>query len=298
MSVMQRMRRHPGRVIALGIFLCLLIIVGILLYRSKYCLKNTMYTLQSAEISAPIRIVQLTDLHNSAFGTGNQTLVDLVAKQQPDLIFITGDLLNANTQRTDIATNLISDLCEIAPVYVSQGNHETEYLERYGTDLTPRYQAAGATVLEKEYVDVTVNGQKLRIGGIYGYCQPPKYFATGEADSEEYTFLTDFQNTDAYTMLLCHMPLCWLRGSSLEDWDIDCVFSGHIHGGQIILPGGCGVYAPDMGWFPGKLRGVYTSSDGSSSLVLSAGLGNTEWVPRFHNVPEIVTVDLLPESAA
>ena len=116
MSVMQRMRRHPGRVIALGIFLCLLIIVGILLYRSKYCLKNTMYTLQSAEISAPIRIVQLTDLHNSAFGTGNQTLVDLVAKQQPDLIFITGDLLNANTQRTDIATNLISDLCEIAPV--------------------------------------------------------------------------------------------------------------------------------------------------------------------------------------
>ena len=257
-----------------------------------------MYTLQSAEISAPIRIVQLTDLHNSAFGTGNQTLVDLVAKQQPDLIFITGDLLNANTQRTDIATNLISDLCEIAPVYVSQGNHETEYLERYGTDLTPRYQAAGATVLEKEYVDVTVNGQKLRIGGIYGYCQPPKYFATGEADSEEYTFLTDFQNTDAYTMLLCHMPLCWLQGSSLEDWDIDCVFSGHIHGGQIILPGGCGVYAPDMGWFSGKLRGVYTSSDGSSSLVLSAGLGNTEWVPRFHNVPEIVTVDLLPESAA
>ena len=295
---MARIRRHPGRYIVLGILLCLAVCTGILLYRSKYCLTEAQYTIQSDKITSPVRVVQLTDLHNSNFGRDNEKLAELVAQAQPDLIFITGDLLNANVERTDIATEIITKLSAIAPVYVSLGNHETEYLERYGTDLIPLYQDAGATVLEQDYVDVTVNGQNLRIGGLYGYCLSWRYLDSGEADPAECAFLSEFQDTDAYTMLLCHMPVCWIQGNSLEDWDVDCVFSGHIHGGQIILPGIGGVYAPDMGWFPGRLRGLYPSADGKSTVVLSSGLGNTEWIPRFHNVPEIVTVDFLPEPAA
>lgn len=295
---MARIRRHPGRYIVLGILLCLAVCTGILLYRSKYCLTEAQYTIQSDKIISPVRVVQLTDLHNSTFGRDNEKLAELVAQAQPDLIFITGDLLNANVERTDIATGVITKLSAIAPVYVSLGNHETEYLERYGTDLIPLYQDAGATVLEQDYVDVTVHGQNLRIGGLYSYCLSWRYLDSGGADPAECAFLSEFQDTDAYTMLLCHMPVCWIQGNSLEDWDVDCVFSGHIHGGQIILPGIGGVYAPDMGWFPGRLRGLYPSADGTSTVVLSSGLGNTEWIPRFHNVPEIVTVDFLPEPAA
>lgn len=297
-SEMARIRRHPGRYIALGILLCLAVCTGILLYRSKYCLTEAQYTIQSDKITSPVRVVQLTDLHNSTFGRDNEKLAELVAQAQPDLIFITGDLLNANVERTDIATGIITKLSAIAPVYVSLGNHETEYFERYGTDLIPLYQDAGATVLEQDYVDVTVNGQNLRIGGLYSYCLSWRYLDSGGADPAECAFLSEFQDTDAYTMLLCHMPVCWIQGNSLEDWDVDCVFSGHIHGGQIILPGIGGVYAPDMGWFPGRLRGLYPSADGTSTVVLSSGLGNTEWIPRFHNVPEVVTVDSLPEPAA
>ena len=297
-SGMARIRRHPGRFIVLGILLCLAVCTGILLYRSKYCLTEAQYTIQSDKIISPVRVVQLTDLHNSTFGRDNEKLAELVAQAQPDLIFITGDLLNANVERTDIATGVITKLSAIAPVYVSLGNHETEYLERYGTDLIPLYQDAGATVLEQDYMDVTVHGQNLRIGGLYSYCLSWRYLDSGGADPAECAFLSEFQDTDAYTMLLCHMPVCWIQGNSLEDWDVDCVFSGHIHGGQIILPGIGGVYAPDMGWFPGRLRGLYPSADGTSTVVLSSGLGNTEWIPRFHNVPEIVTVDFLPEPAA
>lgn len=104
-SGMARIRRHPGRFIVLGILLCLAVCTGILLYRSKYCLTEAQYTIQSDKIISPVRVVQLTDLHNSTFGRDNEKLAELVAQAQPDLIFITGDLLNANVERTDIATH-------------------------------------------------------------------------------------------------------------------------------------------------------------------------------------------------
>ena len=217
-----------------------------------------------------------------------------IASQSPDLILLTGDLLNSGEPVTEIATNLISSLCEIAPVYLSLGNHEIEYRDNFGTDITQLYQDAGAIVLEHQYRDITVKGQSLRIGGIYGYCLPDKYLETEEADLSECMFLWDFENTDRYKILLSHLPIAWLKNDALEEWNMDCVFSGHLHGGQVILPGIGGVYAPDMGWFPGRLKGVFDSKDGKRHLVLSAGLGNTEVIPRFNNIPEIVCVDLVP----
>lgn len=276
-----------------------LLIVGLViknnLYESEYSLSSISYEVKADKIQKSIRLVQITDLHNSIFGDNNQNLLDLVAEQAPDLILITGDLLNSDESETDIATNLISGLGSIAPVYVSLGNHEVEYQQNYGIDITQLYEDTGAVVLDRQYQDLEVNGQKVRLGGIYGYCLPEKYLETNEANPEECAFLSDFQNTDLYTILMCHMPVCWLINDGLDEWDVDCVLAGHVHGGQVILPLIGGVYAPDMGWFPGKLQGLYSSEDGSSTMVLSTGLGNTESVPRFNNIPEVVTVDILPK---
>ena len=78
-----------------------------------------------------------------------------------------------------------------------------------------------------------------------------------------------------------------MKNDGLEEWDIDCVFSGHLHGGQVILPGIGGVYAPDMGWFPGQLKGIFDSEDGERHLALCvtcSGLIQTRYIPAC--VPE------------
>lgn len=277
------------------IILALVVCIFIELYRSKYLLQVSVSEISSDKISDEIRIVQLSDNHNSVFGEDNQKLIELVKEQNPDLVLITGDIVNSDEANTDIATNLIAALCDIAPVYVSVGNHEVEYQDNYKTDLLQLYEKSGAIVLDKQYEDIIIRKQQIRLGGIYGYCLPAKYLETNEADPEECEFLADFQNTDCYTILMCHMPVCWLINNGLNEWDVDCIFAGHAHGGQIRIPYVGGLWAPDQGWFPGKESGLYYSQDNSKVLVLSRGLGSNEKIPRFNNIPEIVVADIVPK---
>ena len=286
---MKLKRRYKNYVIV--VVMLIMIDIACNLFQSFYSLAVDCYSLKN-NFSTSLRILQLTDLHNSEFGTHNSRLINSVRAQSPDLILLTGDLLNSDEQRTDIATNLITQLCDIAPVYCSNGNHEIEYQENYGVDVDELYREAGAVVLEKEYQDIIVNDQKIRLGGIYGYCLPGKYLETGEADQEECTFLKDFQNTDLPTILMCHMPVCWMINGSLDAWDVDYVFAGHVHGGEVILPFIGGLYGPDLGWFPGKMEGVFTSENKEKTLILSRGLGTSERIPRFNNIPEIMVVDI------
>ncbi len=259
-------------------------------YQSKYSLMTTSYSIQSNKIDESIRIVQLTDLHNSEFGNGNTKLVKKVRELSPDIICITGDLLNGNNSNTNVATNLIKDLAQMAPVYISYGNHEVAYEKNYSKDLKTIYEENGAHVLKTEYEDIIIKGSKIRIGGIYGYCMPEKFLENGPAKNEEIQFLKDFMNTDSYTLLLCHMPYTWLHQDGLKEWDINLVLSGHVHGGQIILPFIGGIYAPDEKLFPGKLEGQY-ESDGHI-MILSRGLGSNEKIPRLNNIPEVVLIEL------
>lgn len=147
---MQALRRHKWAFVIIVLPL-IGIMVGRNLYQSKYSLNYSSYQISSDKINPSVRILQLTDLHNSEFGENNQKLIDRVATQSPDLILITGDLLNSDEPRTDIATNLISSLCDIAPVYISLGNHEMEYQDNFGVNVIELYQTAGAEVLEYQY---------------------------------------------------------------------------------------------------------------------------------------------------
>ena len=279
----------------LGLILVVLLVLAGSYFSSKYMLSVSKHSIPAEDFSKSVRIVQLTDLHNSVFGKDNSRLISLVKKQDPDLILITGDLVNGEDPNDAIAVDLIKKLCDVAPVYVSGGNHEAAYERNFGVDLGSVYRKAGAVFLEKEYEDITVNGQDIRIGGIYGYCLPAKYLKTKEADPEECAYLEEFQDTGRYTVLMCHMPVCWIKNGGLNEWDIDCVVTGHVHGGQVIIPFVGGAYGPDFGRFPGRLEGLFYSDDKSKTLVLSRGLGTVENIPRLNNIPEVMVIDLVPE---
>ena len=277
--------------------LCMACLYTLLL--SKLALSVTRFELSQPKLTQPLRIVQLTDLHNSEFGKGNERLIRKVREQQPDLILLTGDMLNQYEERTDVPVNLIRELSQIAPVYASYGNHEVQYEKNYGTDLRAIFTEAGATVLEWDWVDVEIKGQELRIGGIYGYCMAGYYLKTDETDEMETAFLDDFCDTDRTKLLLCHMPVAWIKYGSLDYWDTDYVFAGHAHGGQVRIPFVGGLYAPDQGWFPGRCEGLFYSKDGEHTLVLSRGLGTSRSkLPRLNKIPEILVLDLVPENVA
>ncbi len=278
------------------VILCLCILAAFVafisadLYASRHWLQVTEETATNSKIKTPLHAVLISDLHDSVFGEDNETLVSKIRALDPDVIFIAGDLVNSDDQNESIAVNLIKKLAEIAPVYASMGNHEEEYDENFNAAIENDYKAAGATVLDRSYKDISINGQDMRVGGIYGYCMPEKFLQYGEANKDECAFLEDFMKTDRYTILLCHMPYTWLVQDGLNEWNIGCVLAGHTHGGQIRFPLIGGLWAPDQGFWPGRESGLYLSDDGTRAMVLTRGLGSHEKIPRMNNRPEIVDV--------
>ena len=289
---MKKRANHP-------ILRTMLIVLGLLFALFLYYLISSRF-LQvrtetvSADVREPIRVVQLTDLHNAQFGDQNSKLVSLVKAQNPDLIVMTGDMLNRDDPSTEIVEQLIRDLVPIAPVYFGYGNHETTWEANYQKDLHEIFSAAGATVLESEYVDVEINGQPLRIGGYMGYWWQPHMTAKDPAQKErEYQFFHDFRDTDRQMILLNHIPTAWLDWHYIDRAPAGIVFCGHYHGGTIRIPViDRGLFAPYVGWFPPYTKGVFEGRE--TTCVLSAGLGNEHGIPRVNNPPEIVVADLIP----
>lgn len=245
------------------------------------------------EMEESIRIVQLTDLHSKIFGEQNDLLVGLVAEAEPDLILMTGDMVDGNAENADVACDLIRALAEIAPVYYGYGNHEYTWMETRGKSLTPALEEAGAVVLDVAYIDIDVKGQPIRLGGYHGYYHQPGMYPMAE---EEYwrqmDFCGDFENTDRYKILLSHIPTAWVDWGYMNSYPVDLVLSGHYHGGQIRLPLVGGLYAPYIGLFPEYTRGLFEGE--MAACILSAGLSASPGIPRINNPPELTVVDLIP----
>ena len=274
----------------------LLLLAGLTVLSAWY--SATHFTVTRYEIAAPLdqalRLVQLSDLHGNEYGENNCDLLQSIRELQPDMIMLTGDMIDADDDDIQPLLDLIGKLKEIAPVWLCYGNHETSWMTARGEDLRPRLEETGATVLEAEYVDLERGGDRIRIAGYAGYYRDPIMTTKeGKQQDAELQFADDFEATDSYKILLEHVPTTWMDWKYLGTYDVDLILCGHYHGGQIRLPLIGGIYAPYIGWFPRFTKGLYQKN--GSSMVLSAGLGTQKNIPRINNPGELVCIDLVPE---
>ena len=278
----------------------LLIVAGVLvlglmlsIYMYANCLTVNTYTWKTEKISGKVKLVVLSDLHDHEFGKENKRLIREVEEQQPDLILLDGDMLNEDSRDAHVPVTLVRELVKIAPVYYAKGNHEETYMQDGHEELIGELQDAGAVYLDQDYVDVRVNGETIRIGGLYAYAFGLDGNDSAEAvDPEIREFLEAYQDTDCLRVMLSHRPDSFIFGDASSVWKVDLVISGHNHGGQVVLPFLGGVFGGDQGYFPKYIHGMYQKDQ--MQIFATSGLGShSEKLPRINNIPEIAVIELV-----
>lgn len=250
----------------------------------------TEYTVSPANLPKSFngfRIVQVSDLHNDKFSG----LLEKISDAKPDIIVLTGDLIDFYETDIPVAVEFAKNVVKIAPVYYVSGNHE--YRTGQYDVLRPQLIEAGVKVLESETVKINRNGEEISITGI----NDPTFFGSGEdnadmdAFSAELKMLAEGADSDV-NILLSHIPQIL---PLYAECGFDLVFTGHAHGGQFRFPiiGG-GFFAPGQGWWPDYSEGMHTS--GNTDMIISRGLGNSAFPLRLFNRPELVICELSGET--
>ena len=233
------------------------------------------------------RIAQVSDLHNAEFGEGNAELLQMLSECGPDIIVITGDLVDSSRTDIDVALAFAGEAAKIAPTYYVTGNHEVA-ISQYDL-LKAGLETAGVIVLEDEAISLEYQGESIMLIGLSDPDATIKGDLFGEVPAMVSTKLRNLMDGDSgYTVLLSHRPELF---ETYVSSGVDLVLSGHAHGGQFRLPFVGGLIAPNQGLFPKYDAGLYTGGD--TNMVVSRGIGNSIIPIRFHNRPEIVVVELL-----
>ena len=232
------------------------------------------------------KILHISDLHNKKF---YGRLTNKIKRINPDIIVITGDLIDRRRTNINSAMELIEDIVKIAPVYYVSGNHEQ--LSEHYTKLKEELDKFNVVNMDDFYTAINADGREI---GLIGIADPAINASEKTYLSESnvkyarnrLNHLTKNLKTD-FNILLSHRPELL---NVYKDYNVDLVFSGHAHGGQIRIPLLGGILSPNQGFFPKYSEGMHR--EGKTSMVVSRGLGNSLFPFRIFNHPELVVVIL------
>lgn len=265
----------------------------------SYLRSDTISVTRYANVSENIpeefdgfKIAQLSDLHDRQFGEKQKDLLDRVRSLEPDLIVLTGDMVDNEASDLESFGALVRELSDIASVCYVSGNSEAG-LSTYNRILETVAQNGG-TVLENKTICCKRKYSTLSISGFsdknLGLLKDQGFTTTKEANIFFAKLLDEISDcgTSDYNILLAHRPNL-LQGYAMADFDL--VLSGHYHGGQIRLPLYGAVYVPNELWFPKHTDGAYTEY--GTTMFISRGLGNSDRLDvRLFNPPEIALITL------
>jgi hypothetical protein len=231
-------------------------------------------TVQSSKIGQgqAIKILQISDLHSKRFFNESAGLYAEIKRADPDLIVITGDLIDKNTKDYGYVEQFVRSLSEINPnIYFVSGDHEEKNKKNIVADL----KSLGVKVLNKNGAVFEKNGQRINIYGLDYY-----------SDKNDIDFMKNISSSD-YSVLLVHNPDFVIN----NDIKVDLALTGDTHGGQIRLPVIGALSIPGHSLFPKYSKGLYLMENGTN-LYIDSGLGETFVPIRFLNRSQISLITI------
>ena len=277
--------------IFLAVAAALLVALVIWIAWGNTALELNTYTISSSKLPQSFdgyRIAHVSDLHNAEMGKDNEKLLTILRDADPDMIAITGDLIDSRSTNVEIALNFIREAVKIAPCYYVTGNHEARVNEY--DELKSGMESAGVIVLEDAQTEISLDGDTITLIGV----NDPSYqtdYLFGDSETVMNTKLEELHTENGeFTVLLSHRPELF---DTYADHGLDLVLSGHAHGGQFRLPFIGGLVAPNQGLFPEYDAGIYT--EGNTNMLVSRGIGNSILPFRINNRPEVILIELQAE---
>lgn len=271
------------------------IIYGMVIGRFDF--QITKVTIESKTLPASfdgLKIVHISDIHIGSFFAYKDKMiraVELINKQDPDIIFFTGDLVNNFTSELDGFIEILAGMTANYGKYSVLGNHDYGDYYQWDSDLAKEknmqdmlvaQENIGFRLLMNEWDSLLINSDKLAIIGVENWGNPPfpRYGDLKKASkgTEQYPF----------RILLTHDPSHW-DAEVIDNYNIDLTLAGHTHGMQV------GIEAGNFRWSPSQLRyprwgGLYKESE--QYLYVNRGLGFIAFPGRIGMPPEITVIEL------
>ena len=263
------------------------IIVATVTILGNYDVETYKYNIKSEKIPESFdgfRIAQVSDLHNAEFDKYNSTVLQPIFLSRPNIIVITGDMIDSRNTDVDVALSFAQKAVNIAPVYYINGNHESRVPEEY-EELKKGLIEAGITVLENESVDITIGEETISLIGINDPTFRMKLVDDTMEQNIGHQLMDIIPDNDNYKVLLAHRPEYF----DVYAGNVDLVLSGHAHGGQFRIPFVGGLVAPGQGFFPEYYEGSYIEDN--TEMIVSRGVGNSIIPFRINNKPEIIVAE-------
>ena len=280
--------KKKKRIIVLAVVAAVLLALIIWTAWGNTALELNTYTISSGRLPEAFdgyRIAHVSDLHNTEMGKDNNKLLEMLREAKPDIIAITGDLIDSRNTDIEIALEFTSAAMEIAPCYYVTGNHEAR-VSGYD-ELKEGLAEQGVVVLDDERIELEQSGEIIALLGVNDPSFQTDYLF-GDSETVMKSKLKEISDTEnEFTILLSHRPELF---EVYAENNMDLVLSGHAHGGQFRLPFVGGLVAPNQGLFPKYDAGLYTEEN--TNMIVSKGIGNSILPFRFNNRPEVILIKL------
>lgn len=283
--------KNKKRIIVLAVIVAILLALIIWIIWGNTALELNTYTVTSGKLPEAFdgyRIAHISDLHNTEIGANNEKLISMLKNAEPDMIAITGDLIDSRNTNVETALQFAEKAIKIAPCYYVSGNHEARVSEY--EELKSGLTELGVIVLEDERTEIEISGEKISLLGVDDPSLQTDYLFGDSATVIQNKLQGLVVDGNIYTILLSHRPELY---EVYTESKVDLVLSGHAHGGQFRLPFVGGLVAPNQGLFPKYDAGLYT--EGNTNMIVSRGIGNSILPFRFNNRPELILIELSKE---